>query len=469
MNNTRLNHLYVATVLAVTFTSLSLLTVGCSSVSQTIIKNDILTEKDSLQQKIAFDHYLTGSIHEEAGELHQAAVEYNLALLYDSQSSAVATSVARIYGMLGHREAAIIVLEASRISNPADEEILRDLSELYIRSGNLGKAVDVFDSLRSIRPLSEREMTVLTAMLTQMLRLDDVLELCRESIERFGPSRQIYDRISRIHFARMNMEAADTALQRLVEMDSTDHAAWFDRGRVAVSGEKWEEAEKYFNRSLSLDSSNIMYWSNMLLALSEQRKDEKVIELTGLASERFDNIPQFYDIRGTAFERLNRLDEALTALETSISIDSNRISPYLTKGFVHHLREEWDQGAESYEKALSIEPGNALVLNNYAYLLAVQNHRLGDALEMVEKALAARPETPSFLDTRGWIFYLQDQPGKALIDLQNALTKEPDNAELHEHLGYIYKALGKNSKAKNAWRRAAELDPDNIEYSRLAD
>ena len=442
---------------------------GCGLLQrETRIEGEVTADVDSVAREVALDHYLSGSVSEEAGELPQAAVQYQIALMFDPQSLEISVSLADVYMRLGYREAAVRVLEKVRENSPDNEELLTKLTELYLQEGLLLKAADCLEALAEARPLDETELTRLAGILTGLQRFDEALKLYGEYIERFGPNPEVYGRIGRIHLLRRDIEAADTTFRRLVELDSTEHKVFFVLGGFAVSREDWGQAERYFRQALTLDSTQILYWSNLLLALNQQHKNEQALKVVDEAIDRFPEQPQLYDIRGSILQMLKRFDEALKAVEQSIAIDSTRLSPYLTKGFIHHTLDEWDAGAQAYERALAIEPDNPVVLNNYAYMLSEQNQRLEDALQMVERALAGQPDSPSFMDTKGWILYRLGRYKEALALVERAMKGETENAELYEHMGYIYQAMGKTSKARTAWRRAAELDPENEEYARLA-
>ena len=189
----------------------------------------------------------------------------------------------------------------------------------------------------------------------------------------------------------------------------------------------------------------------------------------GKASQIFPDTPQFHEMQGTALEQLGQYDDALNALNSAIALDSTRVGLFLTKGFIYHRLKQWDKGAEAYERALVIEPTAPMVLNNYAYMLSEQNHRLEDALSMIDLALKGEPENASFLDTKGWILHNLNRDKEALIYLKSAIKLDDKTAELYYHLGHVYKALHEPEKSRKAWNRAAKLEPDNAEYARLAD
>lgn len=79
-------------------------------------------------------------------------------------------------------------------------------------------------------------------------------------------------------------------------------------------------------------------------------------------------------------------------------------------------------------------------------------------MELVDAALDKEPENPSFLDTKGWIYYKLGDHRQALQWIKRALTHE-QSAPLHEHVGDIYTAMNKPSQARASFERALELDP----------
>lgn len=423
---------------------------------------------DSFAHEGALEHYLNGTIHEETEDLAQAALEYQLALLNDGNSSAIRVALARVYYELGNPHEAMLVLEQGWKAGIRDEELLKRLADRYLGFERRSDAADCYLDIAETRALERMELLKLAVLFSGSGRYDEALVAYYEYLDRFEPDADVYQRISLIHITRRDIAAAETTLKRLVELDSTRHEIFFILGGIAVAREDWEIAEDNFRTSLKGDSSNIKYWMNLLLVLGEQKDTEEVLTAVDEAIRRFIDIPTLYDIQGGALVELERYNEALTAMDKSIELDSSRISPYLSKGYIYHKLNQWYEGAQAYESALRIDPDSPVILNNYAYMLSEQNHRLEDGLEMVKRALELDPGTASFLDTHAWLLYRLGRPSEALIVLNRALKTSKDSAELYEHLGYIYQTLGKESKAKKAWRRAFKIEPDNEEYARLA-
>ena len=114
-----------------------------------------------------------------------------------------------------------------------------------------------------------------------------------------------------------------------------------------------------------------------------------------------------------------------------------------------------------YEKALTIEPENALVNNNYAYSLSERGLQLERALKMVNIALENDSLNSSYLDTKGWIYFKLKDYKPAQKYIEEAIKAGGENAVMLEHLGDILYMNGDKSEAVENWKKALKLDEKN--------
>lgn len=75
-----------------------------------------------------------------------------------------------------------------------------------------------------------------------------------------------------------------------------------------------------------------------------------------------------------------------------------------------------------YQEILRLDPYNALVLNNYAYLLTTSKGDLQLAEKMSTKALQQDPGNPTYLDTYAWIMHLSGQNELAKLYIRQAMS-----------------------------------------------
>lgn len=433
-------------------------------------ENRIQQVVDSLSKEEALDYYLNGSILEESGDYYKAAYYYQVALLYDQGSPAIINSLGSLYANLGEMRAALLILENGHHQHPEDDDIASSLMKTYFHTGLLLRADRLFNNIQSRRQLTEIETEQYLALLVELKKYDDALELSLKQEKRFGQKLWLHENRARIYLMSGNIEAAGTTLKKIAELDPQNHVAFYLLGDFAAQEGNWAEAAQKFRLAVEIEPENVQYWVNLAAALAELDDSIELLNLTEQALRLFPQEPRFYDMRAGILESMGRNEEALELLEKSISLNSARLTPYLNKAYLYHQLQAWDKSEAAYEQALLVAPDNALVLNNFAYMLAVSNNRIDEALEMVNRALELEPENLSYIDTRAWVYYRLGRYKDALREIQKVVDQEDARSgELYEHLGFILKAMNRNEEAKEAWRNGLKLDPENEELRRLAE
>lgn len=113
-------------------------------------------------------------------------------------------------------------------------------------------------------------------------------------------------------------------------------------------------------------------------------------------------------------------------------------------------------GAQAhYRTVLAAQPGNALAMNNIAWLLHKQHQ--GGALAMAERANALLPNRAPLLDTLASIQAAAGDIGKAVQTQQAAVGAEPADANLKLNLARYQIEAGQRSDARQTLQALAAL------------
>ncbi len=126
--------------------------------------------------------------------------------------------------------------------------------------------------------------------------------------------------------------------------------------------------------------------------------------------------------------------------------------------------ENLKQSAETEKHlraCLEYDPNDADVLNFLGYHLAEEDRKLGEAKDLLERALQMDPENGFYLDSLGWIYYRQGKAELAVDYIRRAIrAMSSDDAILRDHFGDAYLLNGEIANAISQWRRALILDPE---------
>ncbi|TMQ32698.1 MAG: hypothetical protein E6K70_17105 [Planctomycetota bacterium] len=108
-------------------------------------------------------------------------------------------------------------------------------------------------------------------------------------------------------------------------------------------------------------------------------------------------------------------------LDEIIKKNPNSPVPILQRAELRSLQTKFAESEALYRQVLRQDSRNVVALNNLAYLLAAQDSKLDEAMQMVNRAMAISGERGSFLDTRALIFLKLGANKEALDDLNKAL------------------------------------------------
>ncbi|MDH5531401.1 MAG: tetratricopeptide repeat protein, partial [Paracoccaceae bacterium] len=170
---------------------------------------------------------------------------------------------------------------------------------------------------------------------------------------------------------------------------------------------------------------------------------------------------------GDALRRQERYGEATAAYDQAIanfSDSQNVLWPvYYTRGITNEREKNWPEAEADFRKALELSPDQPQVLNYLGYSYLEMNINLDEALSMIERAVAARPDSGAIVDSLGWGLYRLGRYEEAVIQMEQAVELLPIDPVINDHLGDVYWAVGRKREAEFQWRRALSFEPETEE------
>lgn len=134
---------------------------------------------------------------------------------------------------------------------------------------------------------------------------------------------------------------------------------------------------------------------------------------------------------------------------------------YFQYASLYERTGQLEEAEKLFFKAIELGNGaTAASARNYvAYMWAERGEKLDMGLKLIQQALADDPENGAFLDTLGWIYYMQGRYAEALNELQKARSFYKEDSTVWEHLGDTYLKLGNRDAAIEHWKKALEFEP----------
>ncbi|WP_348540027.1 tetratricopeptide repeat protein [Shimia sp. R11_0] len=292
----------------------------------------------------------------------------------------------------------------------------------HVRSAKDGIAEVYFSIANALRNEANADYTLLYVRMAEFLRPDHTvaLLLTAELLETLG-----------------RYELASQTYQRVQEDDPSFHAAEMGRAEALREAGKTEAALEVLE-SLSRSHGAVPY---VHTALGDLRRQER----------NFEGAIEAYDTAIGLYDTLERRQWFL----------------FYARGICHERMGNWEEAEADFRKALELNPEQPQVLNYLGYSLVEKQIKLDEALGMIERAVAARPDSGYIVDSLGWVLFRLGRFDEAVEHMERASELMPVDPVVTDHLGDVYWAVGRKLEAQFQWRRALSfVDADTEEEAK---
>ena len=203
--------------------------------------------------------------------------------------------------------------------------------------------------------------------------------------------------------------------------------------------------------------------------------DAAIEALTNLSKTHGD-LPVIYSTLGDLHRRERNFEDATLAYDAALARTPEtgargRWFLYYARAISYERRGMWPEAEADFRRALELEPEQPQVLNYLGYSLVEKQIKLDEALDMIERAVAGRPDSGYIVDSLGWVLYRLGRYEEAVGHMERAVELMPVDPVVNDHLGDVYWAVGRQREAEFQWQRAlsfvpedntTEADPDRI-------
>jgi len=203
-------------------------------------------------------------------------------------------------------------------------------------------------------------------------------------------------------------------------------------------------------------------------ALRRSDKPDAAIEVLEQLIRDYPTLPRVHSALGDLLRQQEDYAGAIASYDRALEFTEEGARGawflYYARGIGYERLGEWDNAEADFRAALALNPDQPQVLNYLGYSLVEKKIKLDEALEMIERAVAARPDNGYIVDSLGWVLYRLGRYEDAVEHMENAVGLMPVDPVVNDHLGDVYWAVGRRREAEFQWKRALSfIDPDDTD------
>lgn len=199
---------------------------------------------------------------------------------------------------------------------------------------------------------------------------------------------------------------------------------------------------------------------------------ETALKLLDQIAQAAPDRPEVPTMQGDLLRQKKKFPEAVAAYDRAISLLPQPAVRahwplYYNRGIALDRAKQWTKAEADLLLALKLQPEQPFVMNYLGYSWTEQGRNLARARDMIERAVALRPNDGEIIDSLGWVLFRQGDVRGATKYLERAVEMMSEDPTINGHLGDIYWAAGRKREAGFQWRRALNLKPDPDEIPTL--
>lgn len=266
-----------------------------------------------------------------------------------------------------------------------------------------------------------------------------------------------------------NQEEAEKVLRQITAVPITDEnepimqkvAFQLEQmGRYQITLELWERLVAFKSENLLYQLQAIAREEGITPALDKLEKQTIDLERTDI----LDILPTIFRLS----KRVGSREEIIRAEKiafAAVQEAKNSIEYLLFMGRFLESQGKTQQAIQQYQEMLEktslTRVQKAFIENNLAYVLAVSNADIPQAITLVDQAMKVLGNGPDLLDTRATIYLKTGERSRvdqAIQDLKRAITAKQEPL-YYFHLAMAYLKRENRNSAKIAFDMAKRLDP----------
>jgi tetratricopeptide (TPR) repeat protein len=265
---------------------------------------------------------------------------------------------------------------------------------------------------------------------------------------------------------RFSDEQSKSLIEALTLHHPDDFRVYTVYADYLIRNKRFEEAREQLISVTELGINDYMVWEQILYLDNELLDWHGLYTHTQSVIEIFPNQPQFYFFHAVACVQLLKPEEAIAIADEGLLyvVDNPAISGQLTfiKGEAYYKMKRLDEAFRIFDEAIKLDPDNFIALNNYAYYLSLAERDLEKAERMSARVVEKFPDNATYLDTYAWVLFKKQNYSLAKFYMETAIKNGGgENPTLLDHYGDILFMLNRVDDAIANWKKAKESGSDS--------
>ncbi len=262
---------------------------------------------------------------------------------------------------------------------------------------------------------------------------------------------------------RLSQNKLDLAIPLFQQASTTPNLranAQYHLGTIAERQKRVVDAINHYTQ-VRFGRNYIVAASRVSMLIAAHRNiDEARQYLQRLRFRQPQQAVSLFQVESNLLISIEQPAQALQILSVGLDTFPNDPELLYARSMVAEKQNNFALAESDLRALLALDENNATILNALGYTMALHTDRQQEAYDLIIRAHTLSPESPSIIDSLGWVLFKLGRSQEALNYLNQAYSMVPD-PEIAAHLGEVYWVLGNNNRAMEVWSKTLEQRPNH--------
>jgi tetratricopeptide (TPR) repeat protein len=333
-------------------------------------------------------------------------------------------------------------------------------AQLAGRSGDLAKARASLEKALKAAPEDRMLRKMLLEVLVNDRDYDDAIKLCQSVLEDKPDDAETLFTLALIHMQQGQVDKAENVLEKLLNNPEWEGQASFYLGKIELEKQHPDKALVWFDR---VGDGNYAFDADMAavsLLMNQKRFDEIEARIKRMDDKYPEQHLRILMVRAELYNQLGNYQEAFDVLTLALKDMPDNREVLYARALVAERLDKLDVLEADLQKILDKKPDDVGALNALGYTLTDRTQRYDEAAKYLERALSLQPDEAVVIDSYGWLQFKLGKPERALEFLRRAYEKQQEN-EIAAHIAEVLWSLGEKKEAKELFDSVYKKSPDD--------
>lgn len=392
--------------------------------------------------------------------------------------------------------------DALLAADPKNIQATLALAEL--RANNGGTPDEIAGLINKAITANPTEVPPRLALIQYWLQQKDnkkAMAAANDAVAAFPDKPDVLDALGRVQQVSGDLNQALSTYGKLASMQPLSPLAHLRMAEIHVANKAKEEAAKSLKKALEIQPDLLEAQRGLILLALDGKRTGEALNIARDVQKQRPKEPTGHILEGDIHASQKNWNEAIAAYRnalkttpatelavkthTAILASGNTseaekfaaswskdhpkdIAFRMHQGDLATARKDYAAATQHYNTALALQPNNALVLNNLAWVSGEM--KSPKAMEYAEKANQLAPNQPAFMDTLAMLLAAKGDNAKAIELLRKAMSLAPQAAAIQLNLAKVLVSAGKKDEARKELDALAKLGdkfPGQADVTRL--